>query len=598
MAHLNRMPKKINACVLLFIILIFLLPSLLFAENEPNNSIETANSMDLNGSVSGTFSASDYSYDYFKLVVPSDGKLTVSVSADAGLCVGMYLMNETGFYTLATNGTCGTENYSTTLTVNNLAAGTYYIEAGNGGYGNYTLSNTFIASSYLSDQEFNDNIETALEFIPNTAMTGHLGFRNVQTDYYDYYKLTTTSDGKLQLYIEPDPTLCIDLTIYNETGFFALHYNGYCSMPSHSDTLVINNLAAGTYMIATSAVGYGSYKISNEFVGTLLTNDLENNDNIASANQLPLNTAMTGHLGFRNVQTDYYDYYKLTTTSDGKLKLYIEPDPTLCIDLTIYNETGFFALYYNGYCSAQSHSDTLIINNLTAGTYMIATSAVGYGSYQISNEFLSTVLPNDLEPNDNLASALNLPGNSEMTGHLGYRNILTDEYDYYKISTSVGGRLKVMVDADSTLCVNLNLINEDGNIYLASNGSCGNESHTDSMVIDNLASGNYYVLAAGVGYGAYTISTSLGFVSGLKDEINSDIEIFPNPVKKELYVATNGLNVAGIKIYDMTGRIQLIKNKNFSGELMKIDLKSLRSGCYIIEFKNENHSFKQLFTKE
>jgi hypothetical protein len=473
MAHLNRMPKKNYAYFLLFFIPIFLSPSLLFAENEPNNSIETANTMELNGSISGTFSASDYSYDYFKLVVPSDGKLTISVSADAGLCVGMYLLSETGLYTIATNGNCGFDTYSNTITFNNLAAGTYNLEAGNSGYGNYTISNTFVATSLASDSEFNDNIENALEF--------------------------------------------------------------------------------------------------------------------------SLNSVMVGHLGFRSIQTDYYDYYKLTTTSDGTLKLYVDPDPTLCIDLTVYSETGLYTLYYNGYCSAQSHSDTLIINNLKAGTYMIATSAVGYGSYKISNEFLSTALPNDLEPNDNLASALSLPINSAMTGHLGYRSLQTDDY---KISTSVRGRLKVMVDAESTLCVNLNLISEDGNFYLSSNGSCGNESHTDSMVIENLAAGNYYVLAAGAGYGTYTISTSLGFVSGLNGEISTDIEVFPNPVKNELCIATKGLIITGIKIYDLAGRIQFDKNISFNRNLQKIDLKSLRTGCYIIELRNDKYSFKRLFIKE
>lgn len=379
--------QKVFISGLILFAFLFSLPLTVFSENEPNNTIETANVLPLDGNISGTFSAADNSSDYFKLTTTVDGKLTVQVTADPGLCVALYFLSETGLFTLYNNGTCGSGNYSNTITVNNLAAGVYYVEATNYGNGNYSISNTFVAASLSNDPEPNDEVLTAMLIAPNSEKGGHLGFRKVNTDYYDYYKITTTTDGKLTINVAPDPTLCIDLTVNNETGSLNLYSNGYCANSSHTNSLVINNLAAGTYIIAASAVGYGSYKISNSLVAATLVNDAEPNNSRETAVSLGQSSEMTGHLGYRLTQIDDYDYYKIVTAGNLNLTFNVTADPTLCINMTLVNSTGGLNLLGNGNCGSANHTDTMVKNALAAGTYYLEVGSVGYGSYRVTTSY-------------------------------------------------------------------------------------------------------------------------------------------------------------------------------------------------------------------
>jgi hypothetical protein len=386
-----------------------------YSENEPNNSLETANVLALDGNISGSFSAADNSSDYFKLTTTVDGKLTVTVTADAGLCVSLYFLSETGLYTLYNNGSCGTGNYSNTITVNNLAAGLYFLEATNSGYGNYSISNTFVPASLSNDTEPNDEVLTALTIAPNSSKIGHLGFRKVNTDYYDYYKLTTTTDGKLTIDIAPDPTLCVDLTVNNESGSMNLYSNGYCSNPSHTNSLVINNLAAGTYSIAASAIGYGSYTLSNSLVPASLVNDAEPNNSRETAISLSPSAEVAGHLGYRYIQTDDYDYYKIVTTGNLNLTFNVSSDPELCVNMTLLNSTGGMNLLTNGYCGNANHTDSMVKNALAAGTYYLEVGGVGYGSYRVKTSFSFVSGLDKLDvPSENMLTIFPNPSKNEI----------------------------------------------------------------------------------------------------------------------------------------------------------------------------------------
>ncbi len=386
------------------LLILFMVQINAFSENEPNNSIETANILSLNGSISGSFSNADYSSDYFKITTPSDGKLTIQVSSDAGLCVSLSVLNSTGGMNLYNNGSCGTGSYSNTLTINNLAAGTYYIWAGNSGNGNYSISNSFQAAALSNDAEPNDEAATALSFAPNSEKAGHLGYRELNTDYYDCYKITTPADGKLSIHLSADNSLCIDLSVYNESGSQNLYSNGYCSGPSHSNTLDINNLAAGTYIILASAVGYGTYTISNTLTPAPLAADAEPNNTMETALPLIAGSEVTGHLGYRYIMYDDYDFYKIVSTGKSDFKIKAETDSTLCVNMRLLNSTGSMNLQSNGSCSTELHTDSMVMQTLPEGTYYLEIGSVGYGSYTIKTSFggVSGINPVEHSMNEDL----------------------------------------------------------------------------------------------------------------------------------------------------------------------------------------------------
>lgn len=559
-----------------------------YAETEPNNTRETANAFALNSNMSGSFSQADNSDDYFKFVTTSDGKMVLTVTSDAALCVSMTVVSENGSVNLYSNGTCG-GTHTNTITINNLAAGTYYIWADNTGYGNYTISNAFTAATLANDTEINDTRDLAINLALNSTVTGHLGYKNLLTDGIDFYKINTASDGKLTLTVSPDASLCVELTVISDNGSVNLYHNGLCGYTSHNNVLTVNNLAAGTYYISASAVGYGSYSLTSKFDLATLANDAEPNDSRDVAVTLAQNTSKTGHLGYKKLYADSDDYYKITTSADGKLTLTVTPEPTLCVDLTLISENGTINLYSNGLCGYTSHSDALVVNNLAAGTYYIRASGsgTGYGSYTLSSKLESPALVNDAEPNNSRETALNFVSNGSITGHLGYKNTITDDVDYFKIVTAGNINLTVTVTSDPTLCVNLSLINSTGSTTLKTNGSCGFTSHSETMTQNALAPGTYYILATPSGYGSYKISTSFNYITNTDDLLMNELAVFPNPADDKLCFYGKDMINSTLKISDLNGKTIFVKKFNNSDLQYYFDVSQLNSGLYFYEMKNK-----------
>jgi len=166
--------------------------------------------------------------------------------------------------------------------------------------------------------------------------------------------------------------------------------------------MVYNNLAPGTYFIKCYRYSgvYSSYSITSQFTPADLPNDLEPNDSAQIAQVLPLNGSNTGHLGYHgNGVTDIFDWWKVTTTEDGKLSINILYNSTICVEIYLYDQNSSSLLTSDVYCS--DTNKTIFYNNLIPGTYFIKCYKYnGYGTYTITSQFTPADLPNDLEPND------------------------------------------------------------------------------------------------------------------------------------------------------------------------------------------------------
>jgi hypothetical protein len=116
--------------------------SVISTENEPNNSSNTANSIDLNGSIAGAINNTDDFYDFFKVSLPFDGKISFSLNPGALPAAYLDLYDQNGFSFLKQSIQTGNAS-DDVLTYDNLKAGTYFIRVGGGGDGSYVLSNTY-----------------------------------------------------------------------------------------------------------------------------------------------------------------------------------------------------------------------------------------------------------------------------------------------------------------------------------------------------------------------------------------------------------------------------------------------------------------------
>lgn len=74
-------------------------------------------------------------------------------------------------------------------------------------------------------------------------------------------------------------------------------------------------------------------------------------------------------------------------------------------------------------------------------------------------------------------------------------------------------------------------------------------------------------------------------------------KIFPNPVNDKLIITSESNELSTIKISDLSGKVLILKNINSDG-MIKIDVSSLSSGQYFIQFTNNLSSQTQKFIKK
>jgi uncharacterized protein (DUF2141 family) len=360
-----------------------------------------------------------------------------------------------------------------------------------------------LISPALGIADSDDTPAGAVLLAPNSSSSGSL---TETIDNVDYWKITTTFDGSLVVNTTSDPTLDVDLRIYDQNG--TTQIAGYDTSVGIHEATHRYDLAAGMYYVqAYRYSGSGSYSISNVYVPTGLANDSQPNDSSSVAQTLAPNSSTTGHLGyFGNNHTDGVDWWKVTTTSDGALVVNTTSDKTLDIDLYLYDKDGHSQIA--SYDTSVGIHEATHRYDLTPGTYYIqAIDYGGYGSYTISNVYTPTGLANDSEPNDSVRVSSTLAVNDSTTGHLGYFNSGSyDVLDWWKVSVPSDGNLTVRTYSDATLDIDLYMYDINGTSQIASYDiSVGRSEATHYY---GLKAGTYFVRAFCYGgYGSYRVSS-------------------------------------------------------------------------------------------
>jgi hypothetical protein len=260
------------------------------------------------------------------------------------------------------------------------------------GYGGYTLTNTFVKPTVAKDVEKNDTPATGRTLLIGGTVTGHVGYSRTAyntLDTIDYYKVKTTADGDLKMNFTTNGTLYALARFWDSDGVTQIGYQyvGYGS----SNSLVIPHLSsAATYYVSVENYsGYGTYKIASTFTKPPQTKDVEKNDTSLTALAFPLNSTMTGHLGYsRNKYSvlDTIDYYKVTVSGTGNLNISLSTSGTLYGLVRIWGTNGTTQInyVYVGFGSSNSVSTALP----AGGTYYVSVEAYsGYGGYTLKNTF-------------------------------------------------------------------------------------------------------------------------------------------------------------------------------------------------------------------
>jgi len=76
---------------------------------------------------------------------------------------------------------------------------------------------------------------------------------------------------------------------------------------------------------------------------------------------------------------------------------------------------------------------------------------------------------------------------------------------------------------------------------------------------------------------------------GIKEVINSEFSIYPNPVNDFIYIESNGKNEQiDVSIINTSGQLMLTKNYNNVSDKIKLDLSGFDKGMYLVRIASEN----------
>lgn len=243
-----------------------------FIENtvENDNGAPTyisANELDLNNTITGHIGyTGDYnvknSNDYYKIVIPQDGRLVISAKQLHGGKMDMFLYGKEG-----NDKSAITYTYTKAMpTVDiGLAAGTYYLRLSDAGYyGSYELTNDFYPNLVANDSAPSSYI-LAEEIAITDTVYGHIGYTydNTGINQNDYYKIEVPSSGKLEITATQLEGRKLGLYLYGSKGSDA---SPIVSTYDKTTAMISRELAPGTYYIRVNYAYYsGAYELKTGF---------------------------------------------------------------------------------------------------------------------------------------------------------------------------------------------------------------------------------------------------------------------------------------------------------------------------------------------
>ena len=476
--------------------------------------------------------------DWYKIVVPADGKLTFQTKSDITLRLAtleLYPMRSDGSgVDWRTQKDMDGYNKDTTVVfeVPNVSAGTYYVKMNRyNGYGSYLLTYYFTSHSEAADPEPNNEWSQALDLKSGPAITGQLGydFHN-STDVVDWYKIVVEDEGSLTFSTSTETTLRLgQLELYplKADGSDVVWRTQKDMDGYEKDTTVVftvPNASPGTYYIKLNRYnGYGTYTLRYTFNANNKKADSEpaNND-WKNATFIENRTTAEGRLGYDyHNSTDVVDWYKIVIEDEGALSFSTTSETTLRLSqLELYPlKADDSDVVWRAQKDMDGYEkDTTVVftvPNASPGTYYLKLNRYnGYGGYLLKYEFTPNPHGNETLDNDTWEKAVELANGSNQPGRLGYDYLnSTNVADWYKIEVEGDGELVFSTTSDPTLRLGqleLYPLKADGSdvVWRAQKDMDGyNKDTTIVFSVPNAAAGIYYLkLNRYNGYGGYQLT--------------------------------------------------------------------------------------------
>ena len=422
MKNLNK-----KSVVLSIIFTLMMLSINLFADTEPNDNYNNAESIPLNSDIVGSLNSSGDRSDMFKITTTVDGRLSLILDKISEMDYKIILYDKDD---LDDNGSqlIRWEKRSGNQIDVNLSPDTYYIEITNKTIpdgGGYKFNAKFEVFTHY-DIEDNDVKETANILEINQTNYGNLMNRkNGDWDSFDFWQITIPKEGRLTVNDNTELTLQYQILLHDEDVTSSISLEN--RPKDNSGERMAYNLSAGTYYVeirknAGGYFTYGSYTIFPEFIPTKYQDTSEPNDDRENAKNAELNVTVVGTLGcWTNDTWDYRDFWTFTLEKDAKIIINDIPVSTLGYRIGLEKSSGWRFTSIN---RTISNVETKIEQNLEAGDYVVTldnqnSSNGTYGSYSLKIETedqmsieennlnsIFTIYPNPVSRNLNIETEL------------------------------------------------------------------------------------------------------------------------------------------------------------------------------------------------
>ena len=287
----------------------------------------------------------------------------------------------------------------------------------------------------VTDSEPNNTLPTAQEFEICDTVSG-----SITENDFDWYVFTLDASGSITLSMRSYMRF-YTLSLYDFDGnrlWYTDDNQWDASAGMRSDSYSFD-IEKGTYYIKISGEQYvgsftkstGSYSLKTDYVNANAT-ETEENDSIAQANALPLNSSVNGQIAMN----DASDFYQIALPEHGRITLDMTARNMKYYTLAIYNADGK-KLWHDddNVCGSSSNvrHDSYSLD-LIEGTYFIGVTGRQYldgflndtGTYTLACEFASAGT-NEAEPNNTSESAVEVFLNRPRPGQIA----LNDQYDYF-----------------------------------------------------------------------------------------------------------------------------------------------------------------------
>ncbi|MHA7139624.1 cell wall-binding repeat-containing protein [Rossellomorea arthrocnemi] len=349
-----------------------------YYEKEFNNTLQTANTVELNKSYEGSIQDVYGDADWYQFNLTKPGNVSFKIDRVVGSSWDVEILDGDGntftsVYTKYDNYANGQE----VLDIG-LPSGKYFIKITNNNYGTrtpYKFSVDFKDSNYF-EKEFNNSLSTANQIEVNKQYQGVLQDKYGEADFY---KFSIEKAGNTTIEVDRVVGSSWDFEVLDKNGNqyteFHTQYDSYADGQATVDL----GLPAGEFFIKVTNYS-GSTGVGYKFKVNYEQNDhfeKEFNDSIQTATPIKWNKEYKG-----TIQDKYgeVDYYKLTLSQAENLVVSMKRNPDASWKMLVIDKDG--KEYVKSYSEYGDYSNGTEISEigLGAGTYYVVISNYSYST--------------------------------------------------------------------------------------------------------------------------------------------------------------------------------------------------------------------------